>query len=148
MLRAIEVTSKKLRAIMADALGRLIVGHAAPIELRTVFGAVNAGVRVYSDVLDLGDASVRQHTLILLYKKSNVASSGEILQLDWSDNAVTWKGPLPSAFDGKSNAFVNYSNQNISIQGRPMGRYVRANYLCGSVALSSLSLNLTALAGA
>lgn len=148
MLRAIEVTSKKLRAIMADALGRLIVGHAAPIELRTVFGAVNAGVRVYSDVLDLGDASVRQHTLILLCKKSNVASSGETLQLDWSDDAVTWTGLLPSAFDGKSAAYSNGSIINMCLLGRPMGRYVRANYLCGSVELSSLSLNLTALAGA
>lgn len=136
------------RHFLTDTTGRQVIVTSPPIEVRTTIGALAASAAAYSDVMDLGPAETRQHTLIMMYK-SGVASPGEFINLQWSDNNANWRANLPSPIGNSSGQFSynSISNATMITQGRPMGRYVRGVLANGSTPQTALYFSLIAFAG-
>jgi len=137
------------RHLLTDPTGRQVTVTAPPIEIRTNVGAVSAGAWVPGETLDLGPAATRQHTR-LLFCKYGVASAGESLSTQWSDDGVVWNSNVPAAFGAgvaNTNAFSNISSAQMSTQGIPPGRYVRLAFSNGATPQTALQLFITAIAG-
>jgi hypothetical protein len=119
----------------------------APIEQRTNVGALAASATFYTDALDLGPAETRQHTRIM-FSKFGVASAGEAVITQWSDDAVTWYSHLPAGLGtANANAYSNTSGAQMNVQGVPFARYVRMTYTNGATPQTALFLFITAIAG-
>ena len=146
-MNVVEIITGTLRSLVCDALNRLITVQAAPLEQRTDVGALAASAPVTTAALDLGPAETRQHTRILC-SKIGVASAGETLVTQWSDDAVTWYTHLPAGLGTAiANAYSNTTSAQMNVQGVPPGRYVRMTYTQGATPQTALSLAITAIAG-
>ena len=147
-MNVVEIITGTLRSLVCDALNRLITATSAPLEQRTNVGAVAASAVVTTDALDLGPKETRQHTRVIGVK-IGLVSAGESLQLNWSDDLITWYLQMPSALGSATNTTtVNSTSLAVmNCQGIPPGRYVRMRYANGSADQTDLILTLTAIAG-
>ena len=147
-MNVVEIITGTLRSLVCDALNRLITATSAPLEQRTDVGALAASTPVTTDALDLGTKETRQHTRIIC-TKYGVASAGETITTEWSDDAVTWNVHLPAGIgsSASANAFSNTSASQMHVQGLPPGRYVRMKYTNGATPQTALMLSITAIAG-
>ncbi len=147
-MNVVEIITGTLRSLVCDALNRLITAASAPLEQRTVVGELAASVSIVTAALDLGPAETRQHTRILA-SKFGLASAGEQLTLQWSDDAVGWYAVIPGAL-GSASTFIasnGTSAPHMHVQGIPPGRYVRISYTNGATPQTALTLSITAIAG-
>ena len=142
-----NVLHRSNEGMQLETNGSAHVATIPPLEQRTDVGALAASTQVTTAALDLGPAETRQHTRILI-NKNGLASAGEQLSSQWSDDGVLWITHLPSALGvSATNAFNNTSATSMNAQGIPIARYLRASYTNGSTPQTGLILSITPIAG-
>lgn len=133
----------EIRCIRCDASGHMM-GVPALASTFAV-GALSADGSVTTDAVDLGEE--HGYTL-LLARKSGVASKQEAMQIQSSIDGVRW---LPAAGIHPDENTASHEPPNgsdsFTVQGRPIGRFVRIVFQNGNTAQSELVIELAALAG-
>ena len=136
------------RLIACDAQGRLLQSSRAnsrnPICTEIfALGRVRRGRQITTDPMDLGES---QGYTLLIVRKSGIASRREALEIQTSVDGERW---LPAA--GLDSEIARYESasgrESFTLQGRPVGQFVRLVYQNGSRTQRDLVLELTALAG-
>lgn len=136
------------RPIACDAFGRLFAAGAATasrVETFTI-GALARAASVTTDPVDLGAG--HPYTL-LVARKAGAASRNEAMEIQSSIDGVRW---LPAAGIHPDTNVAWYEPNGgsayFTVQGRPIGRFVRLAFKNGNTAQTDLVLELAALAGA
>ncbi len=123
------------------------VASSAPIEVRTNIGALAASATAYSEVMNMGVAADRQHTMLIAHK-TGVPSAGENLRIEWSDDQVDWYVSVGRDNGSVSqDAYTSSSSAQMRVKGAVIGRYARGLYINGATPQTALKLFLTAIAG-
>ena len=135
------------RHILTDTGGRQVMVSAAPIEVRTNIGALAASATAYSEVMNMGVAADRQHTMLIAHK-AGVPSVGENLRIEWSDDQVDWYVSVGRDNGSVSqDAYTSSSSAQMRVKGSVIGRYARVLYINGATPQTALKLSMTAIAG-
>ena len=138
------------RLIACDAQGRLLHSSRAnvPSPIRTEVFAwerIRRDQQMTTDPINLGES--HSYTL-LIARKSGIASRQEVLEIQASVDGERW---LPAAglyFESNTARYESANgSENFTLQGRPVGHFVRLVYQNGSRTQRDLVLELTALAG-
>ncbi|MEW8420114.1 MAG: hypothetical protein AB2669_08415 [Candidatus Thiodiazotropha endolucinida] len=137
------------RLIACDAQGRLLHSSRAnaPSPLTEVFtlGRVRRGRQITTDPIDLDES---QGYTLLIVRKFGIASRREALEIQTSVDGERW---LPAAGLTLESNTARYESANgrksFTLQGRPVGQFVRLVFQNGSRTQPDLVLELTALAG-
>ncbi|MEW6100647.1 MAG: hypothetical protein AB1666_15820 [Pseudomonadota bacterium] len=133
----------EIRCIRCDASGHMM-GVPALASAFAV-GALSADGSVTTDAVDLGEE--HGYTL-LLARKSGVASKQEAMEIQSSIDGVRWL-PAAGIHPDANVAWYepNGGSDYFTVQGRPVGRFVRIVFQNGNTAQTELVLELAALAG-
>lgn len=133
----------EIRCIRCDASGHLM--GAPALASAFAVGVLSAGGSVATDPIDLGEA--HGYTL-LLARKSGVASKQEAMEIQSSIDGVRWL-PAAGIYLDENVAWYKPPNGSdyFTVQGRPIGRFVRIAFKNGNTAQTDLVLELAALAG-
>lgn len=133
----------EIRCIRCDASGHMM-GVPALASAFAV-GALSADGSVATDAVDLGEE--HGYTL-LLARKSGVASKQEAMEIQSSIDGVRWL-PAAGIHPDANVAWYepNGGSDYFTVQGRPIGRFVRIAFKNGNTAQTELILELAALAG-
>lgn len=123
--------------VAVDVHGHIILGG-SPSKVDSsglvVTGAVDSVLN-----LDLGDDWGYSR---VIGSKIGSASAGEILKLEYSDDAMLWRlCPSPFSF---GLAWLNQSSGNMVVQGIPLGRYLRLVHTNGATNQAAMTLTLAA----
>ena len=138
------------RLIACDAQGRLLQSSRvnSPSPMRTevfALGRVRRGRQITTDTVDLGES---QGYTLLIVRKFGIASRREALEIQTSVDGARW---LPAAGLTLESNTARYESPNgresFTLQGRPIGHFVRLVFQNGSRTQPDLVLELTALAG-
>lgn len=131
------------RCIRCDASG-FVMGVPSLAWIFTV-GAVTSGTAITTDSVDLGEG--HGYTLVLV-RKIGVASNQESLEIQSSIDGERWS-PVVGLEQGASVGMHQPPNGSdfYTVQGRPIGRFVRIAFQNGNTAQDDLVLELSAMAG-
>ncbi|MBX2807843.1 MAG: hypothetical protein KTR20_04350 [Cellvibrionaceae bacterium] len=138
------------RLIACDAEGRLLQSSSAhsPSPIRTevfALGRVRRGRLITTDPMDLGETHA--YTLLIV-RKSGVASRREALEIQTSVDGERWLSAAGLTLESNLARYESANGrESFTLQGRPVGQFVRLVYQNGSRTQHDLVLELTALAG-
>lgn len=124
-------------AVAVDKDGHIILGG-SPMKVDSS-GLVATGIVDSVLMLDLGHDWGYSR---VIGSKNGLASAGEILKIEYSDDAMLWR-VCPSPFSNNI-AWTNQSSNNVYIQGIPLGRYIRLVYTNGATNQTAMTLLLSA----
>lgn len=122
----------RYRPLRVNAAGQMLQG--GHLQRSNVsIDSLGTTETAYTDILDLGDPMCSG---IVIARKMGLASAGEVMQLEFSDNQITWEQGV-HAITANGHATNSNSNANLSLQGYAHRRYARAKFLNGATVQSA-----------